>query len=439
MFNYKIISKEDFTEKIEKELTAEPINNYIETKKDLSFPIYKSLNENEMLIPKFYSCDNSFLKKNKINSENISSMKFKGALRNYQESTVKECFSTIKEKGGIILSLKTGQGKTVCAINLISKIKKKCLIIVHKTFLMTQWIERILEFTDLDLLDIGIIQGKKLDTKNKPVVIGMLQSLSLKDYPQEIFDDFDFVIVDECHHISSKSFSKALLKLRSTFTLGLSATPERTDGLTYIFKYFLGEDIFKLEENKIKHVQIQPYFYKNSSEEEKHLFQIKKIYNGNLNLSAMITNLTLSQERNNFILNKIPVNENRNVLVLSSRIEQLEFLCKEFKSRFRHIKSDLYIGKMKSNALKQAEKAQIIFATYQMVSEAFDLPKLNTLVFASPQSNVEQSCGRILRKISENIKPLIIDICDLDIPVFIGQYKKRKKFYLESEWIILHS
>ena len=98
---------------------------------------------------------------------------------------------------------------------------------------------------------------------------------------------------------------------------------------------------------------------------------------------------------------------------------------------------DLYIGKMKNNALKKAEEAQIIFATYQMVSEAFDLPKLNCLILASTQSEVEQSCGRILRKISNFVKPLIIDICDLDVPVFIAQYNKRKKFYLKSEWKLL--
>lgn len=437
MLNCQILLEKDFTEKIQKDLTAEPINNYIETKKDLSFQIYKKINENEILIPKYYDCDFCSMETQKSQKSKNIKMQFKGKLREYQESTVQNCFDCITNKGGIILSLKTGQGKTVCAISLISQIKKKCLIIVHKTFLMTQWIERILEFTDLDLLDIGIIQGKKCDVENKPIVIGMLQSLSLKDYPQEIFDEFDFVIVDECHHISSRSFSKALLKLRSTYTLGLSATPERTDGLTYIFQYFLGKDIYKLEENKIKHVQIKPLFYRNSCEEEKHLFQIKKIYNGNLNLSAMLTNLTLSQQRNNFILNQIPIDKNRNVLVLSSRIDQLQFLCLEFKKMYPHIKSDLYIGKMKNTALKKAEKAQIIFATYQMVSEAFDLPKLNCLVFASPQSNVEQSCGRILRKISEITKPLIIDICDLDIPVFIGQYKKRKNFYLENEWILM--
>ena len=434
MLSYKTLSLEQFSSDIKKDLTAEPMNNYIETKKDLSFPIFKQINENEILIPKYYDCHLSQIQTKK--SKNIK-IKFKGNLRDYQELTVKNCFNLIKNKGGVILSLKTGQGKTVCAINLISKINKKCLIIVHKTFLLTQWIERILEFTDLDLLDIGIIQGKKLDIENKQVVIGMLQSLSLKDYPQEIFDKFDFVIVDECHHISSKSFSKALLKLRATYTLGLSATPERTDGLTYIFQYFLGHDIYKLEENKIKHVQIKPLFYRNICEEEKHLFQIKKIYNGNLNLSAMLSNLTLSKERNKFILEQIPIDKNRNVLILSSRIEQLQYLCNQFKKMYPHIKSDLYIGKMKNVALKKAEKAQIIFATYQMVSEAFDLPKLNCLVFATPQSNVEQSCGRILRKVSEITKPLIIDICDLDIPVFIGQYKKRKKFYLENEWIIL--
>lgn len=432
--NYKVTNIDNLNE-IKKDLVVEPINNYIETKKDLSFNIYKILNNNEILLPKFYFNDNIEYKEyNKKTKKTNISLEFKGKLRDYQNITVNDCYNTIIEKGGIILSLQTGQGKTVCAINLITKIKKKCLIIVHKSFLMNQWIERITEFTNLKKNEIGIIQGKKIDVENKNIVIGMLQSLSLKDYPLELFEQFDLTIVDECHHISSRSFSKALLKLRSKYSLGLTATPSRQDNLTHVFQKFLGLDIYKLKEPNKKKVEIKTFFYKNKNEDEKQLFLIKKIYNGNLNLSKMITNLTLSKSRNDFLLSKIPINKERNNLILSSRVEQLQYLCDSFRKMYPEIKSDLYIGKMKNTALKKAEEAQVLFGTYEMISEGFDLPKLNCLLFASPRSEIEQSCGRILRKVVENICPLIIDICDMDVPVFIAQYNKRKRFYIENEW-----
>jgi len=53
----------------------------------------------------------------------------------------------------------------------------------------------------------------------------MLHSIAMKDYDLSIFKDFGLVIFDECHHLSAKTFSKAMMKLRIPYTLGLSATP----------------------------------------------------------------------------------------------------------------------------------------------------------------------------------------------------------------------
>ena len=87
-------------------------------------------------------------------------------------------------KGGII-TLKCGGGKTVISLYCITKLKRKTLIIVHKTFLMNQWRDRILEF--IPDASIGYIQGSNIDVEGKDIVIGMLQSISQKDYELSIF------------------------------------------------------------------------------------------------------------------------------------------------------------------------------------------------------------------------------------------------------------
>ena len=94
--------------------------------------------------------------------------------------------------------------------NIIARLKKKTLVIVHKEFLMNQWIERIELF--LPDAKIGKIQGQIVDVDDKDIVIGMLQSLSMKEYPASVFESFGLTIIDEVHHISSEVFSNSLFK-----------------------------------------------------------------------------------------------------------------------------------------------------------------------------------------------------------------------------------
>jgi len=73
----------------------------------------------------------------------------------------------------------------------------------------------------------------------------MIHSIAMKNYDQNIFKDFGLVIFDECHHLSAKTFSKAMMKLRIPYTLGLSATLERKDNLENMIEYFLGPVMYK--------------------------------------------------------------------------------------------------------------------------------------------------------------------------------------------------
>jgi hypothetical protein len=321
---------------------------------------------------------------------------------------------------------------TVISINLISRLQLKTLVIVNKTFLLDQWKERIMQFTNAR---VGKIQQKIVDVHDKDIVIGMLQSLSLKEYDPVIFDHFDIVIVDEVHNIATKSFSKVLMKLKCKYSLGLSATPDRKDGMHHVYQWFLGSSVYKLE-NAIKPmIELKKVYFTCHDDTEKHLFKEKKLWTGNLNVSCMVTNLSLSKSRNEFIVSMIPKDKDRHVLVLSGRIQQLETLKKIFDSKNTGILSDLYIGNMKKENLEEASKCQVIFATYTMVSEGFDLPRLNCVVFATPMVDIEQSVGRILRASHHStnkearLLPMIIDICDTNHGLYYSQAKKRFMIY----------
>ena len=141
-----------------------------------------------------------------------------------------------------MLELFCGFGKTVLALKVIAELKKKTLVIVHKSFLMDQWQERIKQF--LPTARVGIIQGETIDTEDKDIVLGMLQSISMKEYPHSLFQEFGLTILDEVHHLSAEVFSRALFKIVTQYMLGLSATMKRKDGLTHVFKMFLGDVIY---------------------------------------------------------------------------------------------------------------------------------------------------------------------------------------------------
>ena len=421
---------DSFIDIAQKELVVSPIETaYTPKKKTSQIHLYKK-SENFIVVPKFWEPVNQDVSQHlsiisKTTPEKAIHAEFKGLLRENQISVCNDIHDILREKKGVVLSLPCGYGKTIISINLITRLNLKTLVIVNKSFLMNQWKENLEKFSTSK---VGMIQQKKIDTDDKDVVIGMLQSLSSRPYPDSLFDQFDFVVVDEVHNIATQSFSRALFKIRARYTLGLSATPERKDGLSRVFKWFLGTIVYTKNDTQRHTIQVHAHRYRNRNPKEDHLFQSKFLWNGNLNISAMLTNISASKSRNLFItklIESILEDSRRNVLVLSSRISQLE----ELRLSCTSVPTSLYIGKMKKEELKVAEEAQLIFSTYEMVSEGFDLPKLNCVVFATPRTNVQQSVGRILRKIDPALRPIVVDVCDADMGVFIAQHNKRMQFY----------
>ena len=129
---------------------------------------------------------------------------------------------------------------------------------------------------------------------------------------------------------------------------------------------------------------------------------------------------------------KLQLKSNRKILVLSDRREHCELLLKLLQNE--SISAGVYLGGMKTKNREETVNCSVIIGTYQASGEGFDVPDLDTLILATPKSDVAQPVGRILRQKNPNF-PLVIDITDR-FSIFNGQFSKRKRFYKKNDFQI---
>ena len=423
----------DDENKIKKELFVKPFIPKVMNQKVKSFPVYHE-STTKYYLPKFYGLDTFGKAESKINKYQVvnENIDFKGSLRDYQEEIVTKFINHTENNDGGLLEIDTGMGKTVMALNILSKLKVKTIIIVHKEFLMNQWIERIKEF--IPNAKIGKLQGKTLELEND-IVIAMLQSLCIKDFPQDMFQQFGLTIIDEVHHMGAEVFSQALSKVITKYTLGLSATMNRKDGLSKVFKMFLGDVVHQQKRDiKSASVIIKTVNYDHLSEEYS---KVKYDFRGNVQYSSMITKICSFEERSKFIIQLIiellKTETNEQIMILAHNKNLLTYLYENLKDDYE---IGYYVGGMKEEELKKSEEKKLIVATYSMASEGLDIKTLTTLILATPKTDIVQSVGRILRQKHE--QPLVVDIIDSH-EIFKRQYKQRAKFYNQQNYKILNA
>ena len=400
------------------------------------FPVYRE-SPNKLYIPRYFALDHfGPPTEDKLTDYESISLSFAGELRDYQIPVVNKYLDHVSQPhiGGGLLEIPCGRGKTCCALYIAAKLGVKTLVIVHKEFLLNQWVERINEF--LPGARIGKLQGQIIDIENKDIVIAMLQSLSMKEYPNSVFEPFGLTIVDEVHHISSEVFSRALSNVVTPYTLGLSATMQRKDGLTKVFKMFLGEVAYKEKQKANDSVLVRAITY---SVDDPEFNNVEIDYRGNPKYSTMISKLCNYSRRNEFLLRiletELKEKPDQQIMVLGHQKALLSYLFDAIQHR--NIASvGYYIGGMKEVDLKKSETKTIILATYAMASEGLDIKTLTTLVMATPKTDITQSVGRILRVKHE--RPLIVDVIDEHEP-FTRQWAKRRKLYSQNRYTIVHT
>lgn len=431
------ILKSDISVSLQNEIKDDlNIKPYVSQGEAKSYPVYRE-SFKKLYVPRYYGLN----KLGPPNANNIGNgetinLEFNGTLREKQEVVVSTYMNYIEnpDKQGGLLELPCAFGKTILSLNIISRVSKKTLIIVHKEFLMNQWIERIQEF--LPTAKVGKIQGQIIDIDDKDIVIGMLQSLSMKEYPASIFEPFGLTIIDEVHHISSEVFSKSLFKIVTKHMLGLSATMNRKDGTTRVFKMFLGDVIYKGEHDEKRIATVRAIEYRSHDEE----FEETALdFRGKPAFSTMISKICEYNRRSEFILkvlkNMLEENPKQQVMILAHNRNILTYFHDAIKHR-NLATVGYYLGGMKEKALKETETKQIVIATYAMAAEALDIKTLTTLIMATSKTDIQQSVGRILREKHSN--PIIVDIVDTH-DIFKSQWNKRKAFYRKEDYKIFYT
>jgi superfamily II DNA or RNA helicase len=348
--------------------------------------------------------------------------------------------SFMKKGANGLICVPCGYGKTFMALHIAIQLKRRFLIIVDKEFLMNQWKAEIEQF--IEGARVGILQSNKvqIDAEKYDITICMIQTICRREFPDGFFDEYGCTIFDECHHLGASYFSQALLKVQTKYMLGLSATPDREDGLSCVFEYYLGDAVYKKTQREPDKEAVVKAIWFDS--EDPIYKEVPVNWRGEAVTAKLLNQVSEFEPRNRLVmehLKEYAKDKNRFILLLSDRISQLEWFEKALNEE-KEIIHGYYIGGMKQAVLdNNAEKCQILLATYQMASEAFSVKKLNTVFLLTPRKRVEQSTGRIFRQRVEERKvaPHIIDIIDSH-DCHKRRWFVRQKFYKECEYTIQH-
>lgn len=330
-----------------------------------------------------------------------------------------------------ILHAPTAFGKTITAIDMITKRKTNTLILVHSRQLVDQWKERLKSF--LPDIDVGVIIGGK----RKPtgvIDIATYQSLvnNKNNTVSELVQDYGHVIVDECHHVSAPRFEMVLNEVRAKYVLGLTATPERQDGHQKIIFMAAGPIRHKVKssaEDLFDQQVIVHQLYDTPPKQLTHSEERPKI-------SDVYRWILENSERTMRIIDDILVciQQSQHPLVLTERREHAETINTILLKK--GVDSVVLKGAMRTSERKAIElklpTAQVVVATGKYAGEGFDLPRLDTLFLAMPiawKGSLAQYAGRIHRESDGKECVSIHDYVDCSLPMLQRMFNKREKSY----------
>ena len=364
-------------------------------------------------------------------------LSFIGTLTAIQNAAVD---AMLEHEEGVLVA-PPGAGKTVMACAAIVRRRTPTLILVHRKQLLDQWSDRLQNFIGLSKNEIHVLG--KARYPDAPVALGMFPTLARSEFPEALLAKYGHVIIDECHHVPAASFEAAMKCCTARYILGLTATPNRKDGLQKILFLQCGPIRHRIDldhsEEQSRTVFVREFSLRLPAEKDR------------LPIHQIWEHLIQSGERNRAIASDVSsaLKEQRFCALLSDRKEHLNAL--ESLLREKWPEESVYridgstnqklrtaiLGNLRARAAE--ERPFVLLATASLLGEGFDMPELDTLFLTMPISfkgRLIQYAGR-LHRFSEKKKSVrIYDYVEPDHPLTAQMYRKRTTAYREMGYSI---
>ena len=345
------------------------------------------------------------------------------SLYDYQEKALK---MLLRGKNGV-LEAPCGSGKTQIGLQFIKEVGGKALWLTHTKKLLTQSKERAETYFEGDF---GTITDGKVNI-GKDITFATVQTMRALD-PKVYANEFDIVVVDECHHCVGTptkvmQFYQVLTNLNCRYKLGLSATLTRSDKMTKCIFHIIGEKLHTITEQEVgskiikaKHVKVEVL--------EDYPIESYCQPDGMIDFGKMVTLLSQDERRNGIICAQVMHYHKmgKKQLVLCLRLDQIDYLKKLFSQY--GLKVNVITGRVKQK--ERDYGGDVIIATYAIAKEGLDIPLLDVVHFTMPQKDksiVKQSAGRVERNYVGKPQPLVIDYVDMNIPYCLKAFEVRRR------------
>lgn len=348
-------------------------------------------------------------------------------LRDYQERAITAAI----EAGGGVIEMPTGAGKTVSLIELAARLGQRCLILVKSKDLANQWLDEIHKWTGCYP---GLIGGGKWQEGDE-FTVGLIPTL----VKHEGSLDYGLVVVDEAHNTPANQAFAVVNRQAARYRIGLTATPQRRDGLERMIFAALGPIVAQVDQSELAGAVLPVKVYT-----QKHRF-----IGSPASWFAFISILENDAVRNRVLIEKTcEFAEYTGTAVLTASIAHAEHLAAMLEQQGQS--AVVLHGQLKKaervERMQTAESARIIIGTVHLLGEGINWPHIGAVVFAAPVSaevdrdnpaatRLIQSIGRARRPFPGKQSARVFDLID-ECGFGIAAFKKRRKIYEQQNFTV---